>query len=65
MQKLFEQIETVSKENINDLVDAVIKRYHALFPDWEISTISIRKIDDRNKQLDTMIGMLENMKVIH
>ena len=47
---------------IEKLLKAVLKRYAVLYPDWEVSTVSIQKTSDRNEQLDRMIAMLQNMK---
>lgn len=44
------------------LLRAVIKRYSELFPDWEISFVTVPKTDDRNEQLDRVIRFIENMK---
>lgn len=58
-------IENISQANATDIeviMKAVLQRYSALYPDWEISTISIRKESDRNEQLDSMIRALQSMK---
>ena len=47
---------------IEKLLKAVLRRYAVLYPDWEISTISLQKSSDRNEQLDRMIAMLQRMK---
>ena len=47
---------------IEKLLNAVLQRYAVLYPDWEISTISLQKSSDRNEQLDRMIAMLQRMK---
>ena len=64
MQELLDGIARADSEELNELLQAVIKRYAELFPDWDISTISIRKCGDRNEQLDGMIRLLEKMKSI-
>jgi len=47
---------------LDKILKAVLKRYAELFPDWEVGTISLQKSADRNKQIDRMITMLQNMK---
>lgn len=47
---------------IEKLLDVVLRRYEELFPDWEISTVSVCKSYDRNEQLDRMIAVLQGMK---
>ena len=59
---ILEQIDHLTRENINEVVDAVLDKYKALFPDWEIATFSICKTGDRNGQIDNIINLLENLK---
>ncbi len=49
-------------EDMEMIMKAVISRYEELFPDWEISTISIEKGKDRDAQLDQAIALLQSMK---
>lgn len=62
MYNLMESISQANATEIEDIMKAVLQRYSALYPDWEISTISIRKESDRNEQLDSMIHTLQSMK---
>ncbi len=62
MNDLLERIACAQQEEMSDLLDAVLCRYMELFPDWEISTISIDRNADRNHQIDKIIGLLETMK---
>lgn len=59
---LLERIKTAESEKINDLVTAVLARYRELFPDWDISIVSIEKNGDRNEQLDSIITLIEKLK---
>ncbi len=59
---IFEEIDKLAESNINDVVDAVLNKYKALFPDWEIATFAICKKGDRDAQLDNLINLLENLK---
>lgn len=62
MYNLSNLIKNIEADEISELLPAIVQRYNALFPDWEIFTLSINKTNDRNKQLDEMIKMLEAMK---
>ena len=64
MFNLIKQIEAADAESIDTILKAVLLRYRILFPDWEISTISILKNTDRNEQLDQMIAVLQKMKTL-
>ena len=62
MVDLVEEIGKASSLEIEKLLMAVRKRYGELYPDWEVIVVSIDKLSDRNKQLDRMIAMLQNLK---
>ena len=62
MQYIIEEIEKANADAIEDLLKAVLARYRVLYPDWEVSTVSVLKSEDRNEQLDRIIEMLEKMK---
>lgn len=62
MCNLIGEIAHANASEIEELLKAVLQRYSVLFPDWEVSTISLQKSSDRNEQLDWMIEMLQRMK---
>lgn len=62
MFDLVEEIARADGAAIDKLLKAVLQRYAVLYPDWEISTISLQKSSDRNEQLDRMIAILQRMK---
>lgn len=62
MYDLMMEIARADDAEIKRLLKAVLQRYSVLFPDWEVSTISLRKSADRNAQLDQMIEILQKMK---
>lgn len=61
---MVQEILQADISEIDELMQAVIRRYAMLFPDWEISTISIDKRSAKNEQLDIIIQMLERMKTL-
>lgn len=63
MYDLVEEIAKAGKREIGELLEAVPDRYAVLYPDWNISTISLQKREDRNEQLDRMIAVLRSLKV--
>ena len=62
MLDLTEEIAKANGEEMDQILEAVLSRYSVLYPDWELYTISILKSEDRNKQLDQMITMMQKMK---
>ena len=59
---IYEAINAAKKEEIADILDYVLFRYKELYPQWKLSLISIERAVDKNKQLDKMIEILQNMK---
>ena len=62
MENLLSAIACINEYQISDVLDAVLDRYSVLYPDWEVSTLSIPKYLDRNQQIDRAIELLTNMK---
>ena len=62
MKPLLKRISQANHLEIPELVDAVISRYNELYPDWEISTVSIEKSRDRNTQIDRIISVMQALK---
>ena len=62
MRDLLAGIAQANESELSDLLQAVMRRYAQLFPEWELGTISIEKSGDRNAQIDRMILVLQSMK---
>ena len=62
MVDLAEEIAHADEQVIEQLLKAVLQRYAVLFPDYEVSTVSLQKSSDRNGQIDRMIATLQKMK---
>jgi hypothetical protein len=62
MVDLAEEIAHAGEQEIEQLLKAVLQRYTVLFPDYEVSTVSLQKSSDRNGQIDRMIATLQKMK---
>ena len=50
MFDLVQEIAKADEVEIENLLKAVLQRYTVLFPDWELSTISLQKSFDKNKE---------------
>lgn len=62
---MFDLVEEISKakaEDLEGILRAVLARYGELFPDWEVTTISVQKTGDRNAQIDQHIQLLTRLK---
>lgn len=64
MSDLVKAIGQADETQIEDILQAVLRRYGELFPDWDVSTVSLSKSEDRNEQLDRIIGVLQKMKTM-
>lgn len=62
MLDLISEISMADSGQIDEIVDAAIKRYEQFHPQWQVTTISIDKRRSRNEQIDCMISILEKMK---
>ena len=59
---LINEINNTDRSNINDVLNAAINRYRQLYPDWEISLISIEKESDRDSEIELMFEFLNNCR---
>ena len=64
MDELLSRIAQANDMEIGDILAAVLRRYGELFPEWEVSTFSLKKEIDRNRQIDETIQMLRRMKLL-
>ena len=62
MSKTIQAISQARDFEIEEMMDALLQRYRELFPDWEVSVISLEKKGDRNRQIDEVIQFLEKLK---
>lgn len=62
MDELLEKIAQADEYEVEELLKAILRRYAEVFPDWEVSTVSLHKGADRKEQIDRIIKMLESMK---
>lgn len=62
MDNLFKKIAQADEYEVAELLKAVLRRYAVVFPDWEVSVVSLHKGADRNEQIDRIISVLESMK---
>lgn len=62
MEKIIQAISQARDHEIQEMMTALLKRYKELFPNWEVSVISVEKTGDRNKQIDETIQLLEKLK---
>ena len=61
MHDVFDRIEKADEVEIEQILKTTLKRYGVLFPDWEMSVVSVEKNTDRNAQIDEMIKLLKEM----
>ena len=62
MDDIISRIECSDGSQIERLLKAVVARYGELYPDWELSVISLEKKKDRVAQIDRIIEVLQHMK---
>lgn len=62
MTKIIQAISQARDFEVEEMMTALLKRYGEVFPNWQVSIISIEKTRDRNKQIDKVIRFLEKLK---
>lgn len=62
MDNLISQILTADAGSIESILKAVLQRYARLYPQWDVSVISLEKEKNREEQMDRIIRFLEQSK---
>jgi hypothetical protein len=62
MADLLEEIARTDGAEIEKVLSAVLDRYAVLYPDWDVTTFSLQKSDDRNEQIDRIIAIMQSFK---
>ncbi len=62
MVDLLEEIARTDGAEIEKVLRAVLDRYAVLYPDWDVTTFSLQKSDDRNEQIDRIIAIMQSFK---
>ena len=62
MVDLLEEIARTDGVEIEKVLRAVLDRYAVLYPDWDVTTFSLQKSDDRNEQIDRIIAIMQSFK---
>ena len=65
MLDLLQEIAQVDEVEIQEILRAVQRRYGQLFPDWELSVITLQKSADPKVQLDRIIELLQKIKTTY
>ena len=58
MGSLFDEIAESDREQISELLEAVLQRHTQVYPEWEIMTVTLNKRKDRKEQIRDMIEVL-------
>ena len=62
MNNAVKLIANATEGEIEEIMKALLDRYKELYPEWELSLVSLEKRRGRIEQLDEMIAALEKMK---
>ena len=62
MDQILNLIEQAEPQELEIILDEVLERYDKLFPQWEVSLVSVQRTTDRNEQIDRMIHALQKLK---
>ena len=59
---IYEAISNANAEEIRDILEHVLFCYGELFPQWSVSVLSVDKNEDKIKQIDETIALLNTLK---
>ena len=62
MADVIQAISQAQDLELEAMMAALLKRYGEVFPDWELSIVSVEKTGDRNAQIDKVIELLKTLK---
>ena len=55
-------IRRVNKRQIGTILEETVRRYNELYPEWEISVISLRQFGDPVQQAENVIRLLRSLQ---
>ena len=64
MDTIIKQIHNADSDQIYLLLEAVHERFRVLFPDWEISTVTIEKSGNQNEDINRIIALWNSVKSV-
>ena len=56
------RIRSANKEQISKILEEAVRRYNALYPEWEVLTLSVQRSEGRSEQLEAAIRLLRSLK---
>ena len=62
MRRLIKKIANASPRDAEQILNAIIRRYAQLYPDWDLHVFSVQKGADENKQIDQAIALFESFR---
>ena len=60
---MIDYIKTAKPEELDQILQAVLARYREVHPDWEIMFLSLDKKENKKKQIDSIIALLNQIKL--
>ena len=60
-EMMLEYIAQADETDIQELMDAVLDRYHVIYPDWEINTFVLPRLlgEERTKHFDEIVSFIK------
>jgi len=56
------QVVRAERNEIDPMLRSVLKRYSELYPEWELSLISMDRRENPEEQIDGIIAMLNELR---
>ena len=62
MLRTLQKIQNANPNEAERYLNAIVKRYSVLYPDWDLTMVSLQKSDDKNEQIDRIISFIESLR---
>ena len=62
MNDLEKQIANANAYDLDVIMHALMRRHKTLYPDWELTIVSLPKTPQRNEMIDQSINLLQQLK---
>lgn len=59
LKRILDRIENADDSEISEIINAVVRRYGRVYPDWDVMFLSVRKDPEKRKEdVEGIIRML-------
>ena len=60
---MLEKIKNAAPEELDQILQAVLARYREVYPDWDMTVISLDRREDRDQQIRKIREFLDRLSI--